>query len=179
MPVLPLAQPHIQRALTLLAPTPDDRLLEIGCGHGKATLSLAMGGAFAHLLALDRSPSAIAAARAALQQAGLAPAARAKVTFRLGQLAGFNPGADRFDRIFAINVNLFWLDATRELPVLRQALARNGRLLLFYRPPIAGKIRRMVEGVRANLDGAGFVLEDVLQEGGQQAPFLALAAHSR
>lgn len=167
---LPPIPPRLQRALALLAPAQADQILEIGCGPGKAALHLAAHAEFHHLLAIDRSPIAIQAAKAAL------PAEqRNRVEFKLTNLAALNAGQAIFDKIFAINVNLFWLDATRELPVIARHLKREGRLLLFYTPPIALKMRRMVTGVEAQLAGSGLAIEDVLQEGGQAAPFLALA----
>jgi cyclopropane fatty-acyl-phospholipid synthase-like methyltransferase len=166
------ALPHrIQRATQLLAPGPRDRLLEIGCGTGAATAHLAANTAFASLLAIDRSPSALSAARARCK--GLAPG---RLDFRLTQLAALKAGAHSFDKVFAINVNLFWLEASREFAVIRACLAREGRLLLFYEPPIAAKIRRIVTGIGAQCAAAGFEVEDVLQEGGQKAPFVAVAA---
>lgn len=167
MPPIPS---RIVRALDLLAPKATDRLLEVGCGSGKAALHLAATRTFAHLLAIDRSPVAIQAAKAALPRDH-----RDRVAFRLASLAAFDAGRAAFDRIFAINVNLFWLDAAREVPVVEGALKPGGRLLLFYTPPVAAKMRRMVAGVAAQLDGSGLGIEDVLQEGGQAAPFLAIA----
>lgn len=165
------ALPHrIQRATQLLDPGLRDRLLEIGCGTGVATAHLAANAAFASLLAIDRSPSALNAARARCK--GLAPG---RLDFRLTQLAALKAGAHSFDKIFAINVNLFWLEAARELAVIGACLAREGRLLLFYEPPIAAKIRRIVTGIGTQLEGSGLIIEDVLQEGGQKAPFLAVA----
>jgi protein-L-isoaspartate O-methyltransferase len=163
--------PHrVQRAIQLLAPAPGESLLEIGCGTGMASAHLAATAAFARLLAIDRSPTALNAARARCR--GLAPG---RLDFRLTPLAAFHPGADRFDKIFAINVNLFWLEASRELAVIRACLARDGRLLLCYEPPNAAKIRRIVTAIGAQVAAAGLAIEDVLQEGGQKAPFVAIA----
>jgi protein-L-isoaspartate O-methyltransferase len=167
---------RIDRAVALLNPAPGDKLLEIGCGSGVATAHLAATAQFAQLVAIDRSPVAVTAAKARVAALPLDAAGRARIAFRLGALASFNPGALRFDRIFAINVNLFWLDAARELAVLGTCLAPRGRLLLFYAPPVASKNRRILAGLAANLEPAGFVIEDVAQEGGQKAPFLAVAA---
>lgn len=167
MPPIPS---RIVRALDLLAPNATDRLLEVGCGPGKAALHLAATRTFAHLLAIDRSATAIQAAKAALPREH-----RDRVAFRLANLAAFDPGKTRFDRIFAINVNLFWLEAAREMPVVAKALRPGGRLLLFYTPPVAAKMRRMVDGVATQIEGSGLAIEDVLREGGQAAPFLAIA----
>jgi hypothetical protein len=51
-------------------------------------------------------------------------------------LSSFDVGEERFDKAFAVNVNLFWLGpARRELDRLRRALTPAGTLLLVYEPP--------------------------------------------
>lgn len=137
---------------------PGERILEIGCGRGVAAQLVCerLGGG--HLTAIDRSAVAVAAAEernrehvraggATFLQAGLADAV----------LDG------PFDKVFAVNVNVFWLAPRRELEVIRSALARDGRLYLFYEPPSAAQLERAVEGCTAYLQEGGFTVERVLR----------------
>lgn len=137
---------------------PGERILEIGCGQGVAAQIVCEKVVDGHLTALDRSAVAIAAAgernrehvragRATFLQAALADAV----------LDG------PFDRVFAVNVNVFWLGPRRELEVIRSALAPDGRLYLFYEPPSAAQLERAAEGCMAYLQEGGFTVERVLR----------------
>jgi predicted methyltransferase len=70
-------------------------------------------------------------------------------------VADFDPGTARFDKVFAVNVNVFWTTpATEELARIRRVLHRDGRLFLFYTTPSAARARqvlgRVVDALRAN-----------------------------
>jgi hypothetical protein len=61
----------------------------------------------------------------------------------------------RFDKVFAVNVNVFWTTpATEELARIRRTLEHEGRLFLFYETPSAARARhavgRLVGALRAN-----------------------------
>ena len=60
-------RPVAERLLDLAAPQPGERVLDIGCGRGAATLPLARAvGARGHVTAVDVAPKMVAATRAAL-----------------------------------------------------------------------------------------------------------------
>jgi SAM-dependent methyltransferase len=61
-----------------------------------------------------------------------------------------------YDKIFAMNVNAFWMRADREFETLRRLLGPDGTLYLAWVPPSAGKIPHIVEQAKANLDAFGF-----------------------
>lgn len=69
--------------------------------------------------------------------------------------------AQTFDKVFAVNVNVFWLNPARELAVVRQALRPKGRLFLFYEPPAAARLARIGKACRENLHRAGFAVVDM------------------
>jgi hypothetical protein len=49
-------------------------------------------------------------------------------------VADFRPGTARFDKVFAVNVNVFWTTpATEELARICRALERDGRLFSLLR----------------------------------------------
>lgn len=119
-------------AVETLAVKDGDSLLEIGCGQGAAVGLIAPRLKSGHMLAIDRSATAIAAAKrnnATWERQG-------KASFRQTALAELaEPGP--FDKIFSINVNVFWVDPRAELPLLSRHLKKCGLLYLFYEPPAA------------------------------------------
>jgi len=69
----------------------------------------------------------------------------------------------RFDKVFAVNVNVFWLNPAKELAAVRGLLAPRGRLYLFYEPPSAGQLERAAEACAKHLRKAGFRVERLLR----------------
>ncbi len=76
---------------------PDDRVLEVGCGHGVAATLVCERLEGGRLTAIDRSPKMIEAAarrNAAYVEAG-------KAEFLVADLEDLDLGERRFDKIFA------------------------------------------------------------------------------
>jgi cyclopropane fatty-acyl-phospholipid synthase-like methyltransferase len=70
-------------------------------------------------------------------------------------LRDFEARGRRFDKVFAVNVNVFWTSrVAEELARVRDALAPGGRLFLFFETPSAGRAgevaTRVAEALRAN-----------------------------
>ena len=108
-----------------------ERLLEIGCGRGVAVSLVCPLLTSGTIAAIDRSAVAIDAAR----QRNEEHVAAGKAALHHVALEDFAGSARSFDKIFAVNVNLFWLDAARGLEAVRKLLAPEGSLFLFYEPP--------------------------------------------
>lgn len=111
---------------------PGDRVLEIGCGHGVAATLVCAGLDGGAYLAIDRSQKMIdAAARrnAAFVQAGVA-------RFMLGTLESFDPGDERFDKVFAMRVRLFVEQPGRAHALARRWLVPGGRIFVEYDEPV-------------------------------------------
>jgi len=105
-------------AVETLGLGPDDRVLEIGCGRGVAAALVLDRLDRGTYLGLDRSSTAIEAAVRRNRDA--VTAGRAGFLTTSLDEAEFEPGS--FDKIFAVNVNLFWTGpAEREPPALRPA----------------------------------------------------------
>lgn len=124
--------PRLRAVLEALPLTPGMRVLEVGCGPGALARAMAVrvapGGV---VVAIDRSPRAIAQARAA--HPGGEPGA---LSFRIAAAETFAREADEaaFDLIVAVRVGA--LDGrhpetgARAWPRLRAALAPGGRIFI-------------------------------------------------
>jgi ubiquinone/menaquinone biosynthesis C-methylase UbiE len=110
---------------------PDDRVLEIGCGHGVAVTmvcELLDGG---RLTAIDRSAKMIEAAarrNAAYVEAG-------KAEFIVASLEDVDLGDRRFDIVFAVRVALFHREPERADALVAPWLAPGGRVQAFFDAP--------------------------------------------
>jgi SAM-dependent methyltransferase len=125
---------RIRWAVEVLAPAPEDRLLEIGCGPGVAVSAVCERLAGGRIVAIDRSATAIG--RAERRNADHVAAGRAVLlTVALEELEPSEVlrGRERFDKVFAMNVNLFWVRRpAEELDLIGRLLAPGGALYLFY-----------------------------------------------
>jgi cyclopropane fatty-acyl-phospholipid synthase-like methyltransferase len=165
---------RITWAVELLDVRPDDRVLEIGCGRGVAATLICQRLQSGRLVGLDRSATAITAARAlaaACVEAGSA-------SFHTGALAAVAPAAlGRFDKVLAVNVNLFWTKpAPVELQLVAELLEPGGRLQLVYEPPSADRIPRIRDRVLAGLSAAGYRTRWVTRST-DRAELLAISGH--
>ena len=110
---------------------PDDRVLEIGCGHGVAATLVCERLESGRLTAIDRSPRMIEAAtrrNAAYIDAG-------KAEFLVAELEDLDLGERRFDVVFAVRVGLFSRDPERARAYVEPWLAPGGRVHAFYDTP--------------------------------------------
>lgn len=117
---------------------PTDRVLEIGPGSSDSISCLAEQVTDGRIVGVERSGTAIARARkkhAAQLDSGrirLVHADLANVDPDL-LLSEIEPGAAGFDKILAVNVNLFWTKRPNaELASIRRLLAPRGALCLYY-----------------------------------------------
>lgn len=159
---------RVRWAVEQLHPGPDEQLLEIGCGPGVAVALICERLAGGRIVAIDRSATAIS--RATQRNAEHIAAGKAiLLTMALEDLqpADVLGGAERFDKIFAMNVNLFWVRSpTRELDLLKRLLGPDGALYLFYgygEQPAQGKagenVTRVPEPLTRHLTESGFAVE--------------------
>lgn len=91
-------------------------------------------------------------------------------------LADMTFGSQRFDKVFAINVNLFWRDAARELAIIRSILAPHGRLHLIFEPPTAAQVERIAKETVARMKTGGFSGAVVRQGTGEAARLIHISA---
>lgn len=128
---------RIRWAVEVVAPGPAERVLEIGCGPGVAAALVCERLETGHLLAIDRSPVAVARATA-----------RNVVHLAAGRLVVQESSVDSLevsgmDKAFSVNVNVFWTRRPdRELAALHRALRPGGELFVLYGvgPPGSRKV---------------------------------------
>ncbi|MPZ90018.1 MAG: methyltransferase domain-containing protein [Actinobacteria bacterium] len=110
---------------------PDDRVLEIGCGHGVAATLVCERLQGGRLTAIDRSSKMIEAARrrnAAHIEAG-------KAEFIVMSLEDMDLGERRFDKVFAARVGLFHREPQRARSLVEEWLSPGGEVFSFYDSP--------------------------------------------
>ena len=109
---------------------PDDRVLEIGCGHGVAATLVCERLGSGHLTAVDRSAKMI---QAATRRNAAHEADRAE--FLVAALEDLDLGDRRFDKIFAVRVGLFHRDPGQARGIVERWLAPGGEVFVFYDLP--------------------------------------------
>lgn len=113
---------------------PDERVLEIGCGHGVAATLVCERLEDGHLTAVDRSAKMIQAATC--RNAAYVEAGRAE--FLVASLEDLDLGDRRFDKIFAVRVGLFHRDPERARRHVERWLAPSGEVFAFFDLPSEG-----------------------------------------
>ena len=110
---------------------PNDRVLEIGCGHGVAATLVCERLEEGRLTAIDRSEKMVQAA--SRRNAAYVEAGRAE--FLVASLEDLDLGDRRFDKIFAVRVGLFHRDSERAHSLVERWLAPGGAVFVFFDPP--------------------------------------------
>jgi ubiquinone/menaquinone biosynthesis C-methylase UbiE len=109
----------------------DDRVLEIGCGHGVAATLVCERLKGGHLTAVDRSEKMIEAAKR--RNAAYVETGRAE--FLVADLEDLDLGGRRFDKFFAVRVGLFHREPDRAHSLVERWLAPRGAVFAFFDPP--------------------------------------------
>ena len=144
---------RIRWAVETLAVEPGDRLLEIGGGPGVAASLVCEQLKRGRLLLIDRSATAIERTRRRNPE----HVTSGRLALETVDAADFDPGEARFDKVFAVNVNLFWTTpATEEFARIRRALAHDAGLFLFYETPTPAGARQAAGRVAEALQANGF-----------------------
>ena len=111
---------------------PNDRVLEVGCGHGvDATLVCERLGPDGRLTAIDRSPTMIAAA----SRRNKASVDGGTARFVVSSAEDFDPGDERYDVIFGVRVGLFHRRPELAREIVEPWLASGGRFVSAFDEP--------------------------------------------
>jgi ubiquinone/menaquinone biosynthesis C-methylase UbiE len=149
---------RIAWAVETLDIQPDDRVLEIGCGHGVAVDLVCEKLTRGRIMAIDRSDKMIAAA----QKRNQAHIAAGKAHLQATTLANADFGDATFNKIFAINVSLFWTEPTETLAIVKRYLAEGGALYIFHQPPVEQKTHAVADQLKQILPAHGFTVREVI-----------------
>jgi ubiquinone/menaquinone biosynthesis C-methylase UbiE len=110
---------------------PDDRVLEIGCGHGIAASLICERLVKGRYTAIDRSQKMIDAAKRRNAQF----VAEGKAEFLLGDMQTIDLGDRLFNKIFAQRVRLFHEQPELAHSLARRWLAPRGKIFVEYDEP--------------------------------------------
>lgn len=156
-----------------LAVQPQDRLLEIGCGHGVAVTLVCEKLDSGHLMAIDRSQKMIDLA----EKRNRAYVAAGKASFQTVALHEAEFGDARFDKVFAVRIGVFFRgNPARELAIIHESLRPGGSFYLFYDPFAAHQIKAVTAQQSALLNRHGFSLKAVLTKTLTQSTVIGIIA---
>jgi SAM-dependent methyltransferase len=140
-----------------LSVRPDDRLLEVGCGHGVAVSLVCERLRGGSVLAIDRSATMIDAAA----RRNAAHVAAGRAAFRVASLHEADLGDTRFDVVYAIHVPVFLRgDPRRELEIVRAHLVPGGRFALPFQPLDPASTESTLQRLAGVVAAGGFVVEE-------------------
>ncbi len=152
---------RIRWAVEFMDVQPTDHVLEIGCGPGAGAELICSKLTSGKLFAIDRSESGVDRTRrrnAAYVEAG-------RLTVRQIDLATLRVPVKRLTKVFAFNVNLFWVrDCPDEVALLHERLLPGGAVFLFYEATRPDQVPTIIENASAALGGAGFRVSAVDQQ---------------
>jgi ubiquinone/menaquinone biosynthesis C-methylase UbiE len=165
--------PRLLWAVERLAVEPNDRLLEIGCGGGVAVSLICDRLEAGRITAVDRSPTMVERAATRNER----HLASGKATIQLGELDELELADRGFTKVFAINVNIFWVRSpAKELALIRRLLRPGGALYLFYSPPSEAKADELAQRLVTTLDELEFPNAGVERATAGASPVLAVVA---
>ena len=149
-------------AVDTLDVRPTDRVLEVGCGHGVAVSLVCERLTTGTINAIDRSPKMIAMATRRNREhvdAG-------KAVLEAIALEDADLGDRRFEKVFAFNVAPFWQQPQAALGAVREHLARDGAVYLFWdaRHFAPERARDLGNELADRLREGGFSVDRVLVE---------------
>ncbi|WP_307788807.1 class I SAM-dependent methyltransferase [Micromonospora vinacea] len=145
---------HRQRwAVQTMAVTPDDQVLEIGCGRGSAVSLVAEHLTNGRIVAIDRAATMVRLAT----QRNLSHIDAGRAEIRRAGFESADLPTDHFTKIFAVNVSLFWLgDAAQQIARIRSLLAPGGRLYVFGERPTEAHATANLAATEVLLETHGF-----------------------
>lgn len=150
---MPTAAPNWVRMKDTIDIQPHHHILEIGCGVGLAVEQIVPLLKTGTITAIDRSKPMIEKAKKRNAQ---------KAAFVTQDLLQLSSGS--FDIIFCFNINFFWTKKSiaKEMAIIRNHLAKKGRLYIFYGPLFGAGFEKMNKPVHNNLAAENFSVKEVI-----------------
>ncbi|WP_110238772.1 class I SAM-dependent methyltransferase [Nocardioides gilvus] len=143
--------PRLRWAVDVMDVQPNDQVLEIGCGPGAGAELICAKLETGKLFAIDRSESGVD--RTKRRNAKHVESGR--LTVRQIDLATLRVPVKRLTKVFAFNVNLFWVrECPEEIALLHERVVPGGTVHLYYeatRPELVPNI--VTKASKALVDG--------------------------
>lgn len=153
--------PRIKWAVDLMDVQPGDNVLEIGCGPGAGAELICARLQTGKLFAIDRSESGVDRTRRRNQKyvdAG-------RLTVRQIDLATLRVPVKRLHKVFAFNVNLFWVrKCADEVALLHERVLPGGAVYLFFEANRPELVPNIVTKASKALKDGGFRVSVVEQK---------------
>lgn len=127
-------EPEVQWTLSLLALTPTDQVLEIGCGAGRALELVVPRVSAGHVNGIDYSSTMIEVSRRRNAQA----IAAGQLEVSLADVTHLPFAPSQFNTIWSIHTLYFWPDRMQALAELARVLKPGGLLVLTFSPGKVG-----------------------------------------
>ena len=152
---------RIRWAVDLMDVKPSDHVLEIGCGNGAAAELICQRLESGKLFAIDRSESGVDRTKRRCRQ----HVESGRLTVRQIDLATLRVPVKRLNKVFAFNVNLFWVrECADEVALLRERVVPGGAVYLFYEATRAELVPSIVRKASTSLADGGFRVSVVEQK---------------
>jgi SAM-dependent methyltransferase len=164
-------------AVDTLEVRPADHLLEVGCGHGVAVSLVCERLTTGTITAIDRSPKMVEmAARRNREHLDAGRAVLEAVALKEANLDG-----RRFDKVFAFNVAPFWLQPEAAIGAIREHVARDGAVYIFWdgRHWAPERSRDLGNELAERLRGGGLSVDRVLVEDLRPVPAVCVMGRPR
>lgn len=153
--------PRIRWAVDKMDVKPNDHVLEIGCGPGAGAELICARLETGKLFAIDRSESGVDRTKRRCHQ----HVESGRLTVRQIDLATLRVPVKRLHKVFAFNVNLFWVRACAdEVALLHERVLPGGAVYLFYEAKSPELVRPIVTKASAALDQGGFRVSVIEQK---------------
>lgn len=153
--------PRIRWSVDMMDVQPSDHVLEIGCGPGYGAELICERLETGKLFAIDRSESGVDRTKrriARFMDGG-------RVTVRQIDLATLRVPVKRLNKVYAFNVNLFWVRECRdEVALLHERLVPGGAIYLFYEANQPDLVPNIVRRASEALQDGGFRVSVVDQK---------------
>jgi ubiquinone/menaquinone biosynthesis C-methylase UbiE len=153
--------PRIRWAVELMDVQPHDQVLEIGCGNGAGAELICSKLDSGKLFAIDRSESGVDRTK----RRNHAYVDSGRLVVRQIDLATLRVPVKRLTKVFAFNVNLFWVRACDdEVALLHERVVPGGAVYLFYEAARPELVPNIVKKTSDTLARAGFRVSVVEQK---------------
>src|SRR3954452_4814300 len=160
MPV-PQVPPRLIWAVELMDPQPGDNILEMGCGPGYGAELICQRLTSGNLFAIDRSDSGVDRTPRRNQK----DVHSRRLSVRQIDLAPLRVPVKRLHKVFAFNVNLFWVRrCADEVALLHERVLPGGAVYLFFDANQRELVPNIVRKASQALQEGGFRVSVVDQK---------------